>query len=167
MIEQAKIALQKVNKIAMGISGICITVIMAYGFLDVSSRYSFNRPLYGTYELSELLMAVVVFLTIASCQGENRHMRVDFLFPYMSKKVRLLTDIAAYICGMIVCGFMGWYSVAPALYSWEISEHTEGIIAFPIYPVKFIIVIGIILLGLQLLSDLITAVAKSRDRAEH
>lgn len=166
MLDRIRKAYSKVTRAAVFICGISIAVMMSYGFVDVWARYLFNRPLYGTYELSELLMVAVVFLSVAICQAEDRHMRVDFLFPYISRRVKRVLDCFAYICGITVCGFLAWYSVVPALYSWRIREHSEGIISFPVYPAKFVIVVGASLLGIQLLLDLASGIREFRRGSE-
>ena len=159
MVGKTRSVLSAINRASIAICSVSIAVMMAYGFVDVVGRYLFDRPLYGTYELSELLLAVVVFLSIASCQAEDRHMRVDFLLPYMSTRMRALIDGSAYACGVLICGFMAWYSIGPAVYSWEIGEHTEGMISFPVYPAKIVVPIGFALLGLQLAFDFLHAVS--------
>lgn len=151
---------------AMIISGVCIVVMMAYGFVDVLGRYFFSNPLYGTYELSELLLAIAVFLSLSSCQAEDRHMRVDFILPYLGSRMRATVDALAYVCGISVCLVMAYYSVPQALYSWSISEHTEGIISFPVYPAKICVPIGFSLLALQLAVDLLQTIGPGRKDAD-
>jgi TRAP-type C4-dicarboxylate transport system permease small subunit len=167
MLEKIRIGFRKVTWVAISISGLSIALMMGYGFFDVLSRDLFDRPFYGTFELSELLMVVAVFLSLASCQAEDRHMRVDFLFPYMNKAVRTVIDIFTYVCGIVLCGFLSWYTTEPALYSWSVRERTDGIISFPIYPVKIIIVVGVIILGIQLFLDLSAVIRGIRHGLRH
>ncbi len=153
------------NKVTWGtllVSMLSVAVMMGYGFVDVCGRYLFNRPLHGTFELSELLMVAVVFLSIASCQAEDRHMRVDFLLTGMSKRLRRVVDSIAYTCGIVVCGLLTWYSISPAWFSWSIREETMGIISFPVYPAKFAVVVGAGLLVGQLILDLVDTIRGSK-----
>jgi TRAP-type C4-dicarboxylate transport system permease small subunit len=162
MLEKVRKAYTKVTWIATLACMLSVLVMMVYGFVDVCGRYLFNRPLQGTFELSELLMVAVVFLALASCQAEDRHMRVDFLLTNMSKRVRAVVDSIAYMCGIVVCGLLAWYSIAPAWYSWSIREVTMGIISFPVYPAKFVVVVGAGLLVGQLTLDLVDTITGSK-----
>ena len=158
MLELMRKGFNKLTRVAMLFSMLSVAVMMGYGFVDVLGRYLFNRPLQGTFELSELLMVAVVFLSLASCQAEDRHMRVDFFVTQMNKRKRAVVDSIAYICGIVVCGSFSWYSISPAWHSWSIREVTMGIISFPIYPAKFAVVVGTGLLMVQLALDLFRTV---------
>lgn len=155
MLDKLRRGFSWVTRIAMFACGLSVAVMMSYGFADVSARFLFNRPLPGSFELSGLLMVVVVFLSLASCQAEGRHMRVDFLFGSMSKQVRAGVDRIAYVCGVVVCGLLAWCAAGPAWYSWNIREVSMGIIPFPVYPAKFVVVVGAVLLTVQHLLDLL------------
>lgn len=155
MFGKARRAFAYVNRIAMVGCELSVAVLMSYSLIDVSGRFLLNSPLPGTVEISALLMVAVVFLSLASCQAEGRHMRVDFLFPRMSKRVRVVADSTACICGMAVCGLLAWWSITPAWYSWTIREVSMGLIAFPVYPARFLVVVGTALLGVQLMLDLL------------
>jgi TRAP-type C4-dicarboxylate transport system permease small subunit len=154
MLEKIRKGYSKVTRIAMLVCMLSVAVMMSYGFVDVWGRFLFNHPLHGTFELSELLMVAVVFLSLASCQAQDRHMRVDFLFTIVSKRVRAVVESITCVCGIVVCGLLGWFSIGPAWYSWTIREVTWGIISFPVYPAKFVVVVGAGLLGVQLILDL-------------
>ena len=161
MLDKVRRGFGWVTRTAMLVCGVSVALMMGYGFADVSARFLFNHPLPGTFELSGLLMVVVVYLSLASCQAEGRHMRVDFLFGIMSTPVRAGVDRMAYACGMLVCGLFAWCAAGPAWYSWKIREVSMGIIPFPVYPSKFIVVVGATLLALQHLLDLLGTILGS------
>jgi TRAP-type C4-dicarboxylate transport system permease small subunit len=158
MLQNTRRAHAWVTWIALLVCELSVVVMAGYTFADVSGRFLFHRPLGGTIELCSLLMVAVVFLSLASCQAERRHMRIDFLVPMMSRRVRAVADSIAYVCGMLVCGLLAWCSITPAWYSWTIREVSPGRIAFPVYPAKFLVVVGAVLLWVQLLLDLVGAI---------
>jgi len=161
MLEKVRRGFGWVTRIAMFVCGLSVAVMMSYGFVDVSARFLFNRPLAGTVEISGPLMVAVVFLSLASCQAEGRHMRVDFLFGSMSKQVRAGVDRIAYVCGLVVCGLLAWCAAGPAWHSWKIREVSMGIIPFPVYPAKFVVVVGAVLLAVQFMLDLLGTIQGS------
>ena len=164
MLEKVQEIYGKVTRTAMLACMLCIVVMMVYGFGDVWGRFLFNHPFNGTFELSELLMVAVVFMSLASCQAEDRHMRVDFLSAVVGKRAQVVVDSIAYICGIVACGMIAWSSFPIAWDSWLIREVTEGIASFPVYPFKFLIVVGVVLLGMQLILDLADLITKGSKR---
>lgn len=153
--------LRYVNIGFTALAAFCIFVMMVYGFVDVVGRYAFNSPLYGTYELSQLLLATVVFLSLSICQAEDRHMRVDFLITHAGPRMRIALNGFAYLCGIIICAMTAYYSIPPALYSLDNSEFTYGVIRFPVYPVKILVVIGFSALAIQICLDLLVTILRS------
>ncbi len=61
---------------------VCLT------FLDVLLRYFFNRPLDGTIELTELVMVVVFFSSVAYTQWQKGHVTMDIITARLSAKNR-------------------------------------------------------------------------------
>jgi TRAP-type transport system small permease protein len=151
MLEKIKKVMGRIRGVILAVCGLSIAVMTIYGFIDVWARFLLNHPLYGTYEISEILLVVVVFLSVSACEAEGRHMRVDLIFPYISQTLHGVVDIIAYVCGIVTCGLLIFYIFPRALYSWQIGEHSEGIIPFPIYPSKIVIVVGLALLVIELL----------------
>jgi TRAP-type transport system small permease protein len=152
MLGKIEKALSRVDMVAIWVCGISLAVMVIYSFIDVMGRFLFHRPLYGTYELSgEILIVVVVFLSLSPCEGEKRHMRVDFIFPYISQKAIVMINCITYACGIVVCGLLLATCIGPAWDSWKIREFTAGIIEFPIYTARFAIVAGLALFVMRLL----------------
>ena len=135
---------------------VSLAIMMAYVFSDVVGRFLGFRTV-GTVETIELLMPWVVYLAAALCQLEKRHMRVDFLFTYISQKARTVIDVVSYVLGIAGFSVFGWYSAESAIMSWRVNEQTWGVLSLPVYPSKLVLVIGCYLFVLQLLVDLVAA----------
>ncbi|MEW5804478.1 MAG: TRAP transporter small permease [bacterium] len=152
MLEKIEKAISGVEMVIMWVCGISISIMVIYSFIDVWGRFLFRQPLYGTYELSgEILLVVVIFLSLAPCEAEKRHMRVDFIFPYISKTLQVVINCISFLLGIVVCGLLMVASFGPALYSWQIREFTTGIIPFPIYTAKIAIVVGLAIFVIRLI----------------
>ncbi|MBI2848486.1 MAG: TRAP transporter small permease [Chloroflexi bacterium] len=135
-----------------------LLIMMAYTFVTVIARYIFDYPVHGTVELTEQLMVAVVFLSIVGCQAAARHMRADFIFAFVGQKTKDVLNIIACLVGIIVCALIAWYSWTYAVYSWEVRESTWGVIRFPVYPAKFVVVLGSAMLFLQLTLEVIVLI---------
>ena len=152
----------KVVWVGMILAGISLLLMMAYGFTDVTMRNLFNHPLPGTVEFTELFMPVLALMGVAYCQVEKRHMRVDFLFGFMSEKIINIVNIFSYSAGTVAFSFVFWLSFNHALGSLYGREIAWGVIPFPIYVAKFAVALGILLFVVQLIFDLIHSAMKLR-----
>jgi TRAP-type C4-dicarboxylate transport system permease small subunit len=89
-------------------AALLLLALMLLTTVDVISRYIFNWPLRGAFEITELLLLTLIFagLPLASRAGE--HVTLDFidrpLAPWGRRLLRRLIDL---LCGVIVLG-LAW-----------------------------------------------------------
>lgn len=96
------------NRIANIISAIVIFIMMFYITADVLGRDIFSRPIPGTYEVSEMLMVLVVFLGLAYTQAMGGHIRTEVLLRFFPPRGRLIVEIISNLAFFIVFGFLVW-----------------------------------------------------------
>ena len=76
--------------------GVCIVgMILAIPLMlittfDVLGRGFFNKPIPGTLELSEYMLAIIILLGAAYTQQVQGHVGVDFLTTHFGKKTQLV-----------------------------------------------------------------------------
>ena len=63
---------------------ICIT------FIDVFLRYVFDKPIKGAYDLTAVMLVLVVFLGVAHTYNEKGHVSVDVISGRLSPKPKLV-----------------------------------------------------------------------------
>ena len=146
-------------------AGAMVFLMMLLVVANALLRFLFNAPIAGTLEITESLLTVLIFLSLALTQYEGGHVRVLLLVKRLPAPSRRIAKLAAMILGVV---FFAWCTYAAwgfAMKSLAVDEHEWGTIQFPLYPVKFVIVAGLLLLTIQFLLDAI-AVALGRDRHE-
>jgi len=74
---------------------------------DVVLRGFFNRPIHGTYELVELLLACAVFLALPAPFLRDEHIVVDVVDHYAPRAVPALKRLAS-IVAIVVLTVLGW-----------------------------------------------------------
>lgn len=137
------------------ISSLATFAMMVLVVCNVASRYLINRPITGTLEITESLLVVVIFLSVGITQYDGGHIRVTLLTRRMSPRFAHVANIICMLCGgafFAWCAYATWYF---ALQSYSFDEHEWGSIVFPLYPVKFIIFAGMVMLAIQFLLDAI------------
>ena len=61
------------------VSSLILLVMMALTFVDVVARYLFNRPLAGAFEVTELLLLVLIFAGLPLVTYADEHALMDFI----------------------------------------------------------------------------------------
>lgn len=140
-----------VASVALG--GLGLMLSMFLGVADIIGT-SLHSPVPGALELTESTMVLVVFGGLAYAQIRRSHIRVELVYLRAGPKVRSVMDVVAIVSGLVFFALLGWQGFNEALYSWSISEATSGIIRFPLYPARILLVFGTALMLLQLLLDL-------------
>jgi TRAP-type C4-dicarboxylate transport system permease small subunit len=65
---------------ALGVAASTILfALMLLTFVDVVGRYLFNRPLRGGFELTELLLLVLIFAGLPLVSRADEHVTMDFI----------------------------------------------------------------------------------------
>jgi TRAP-type C4-dicarboxylate transport system permease small subunit len=121
---------------------------------DVGSRYLFNSPITGTLEFTEFAMIVIIYLGLAYTQFLKAHIKIDFLIVRMPRRMRGFCDFISYLTGAILFGLIVWNGTGMFIYSFRTKEVTIGTLELPIYPVKFLIPVGSLILTIRFLIDM-------------
>lgn len=137
---------------------VAILVQMFYVSINVGGRYLFNQPAAGAMEASGEAMIYIVYLSLAFIQLGDNHIRIDFIFPIISAKTKGLIDISSCLIGMVFFSFLFWLSFKSAMHSLEINEVLWGSVTFPVYPQRFVVSLGSLMMTIQLLLDLIQTI---------
>jgi TRAP-type transport system small permease protein len=60
-------------------SAAVLAVLVVLTFADVGGRYLLNKPIYGAYELIEILMGALIFTALPVVTFDDRHITIDLL----------------------------------------------------------------------------------------
>lgn len=102
------------------------------------------------------LFSVVFLLGAAWTLKEDAHVRVDVMFDRMSSRVQRGINIGGALLLLLpFCVFVFWTSVPSIRNSWSIREMSPDPGGLPRYPIKALILVSVVLLGLQGISQLI------------
>lgn len=137
------------------ISAVATFVMMLLVVANVVGRYLFNKPVTGTLEFTESLLVIIIFLSVALTQYDGGHIRVNLLTRRLPKAwARVLTVIAMLVGAVFFawCAYAAWNF---AVQAYSFNEHEWGEVMFPLWPMKFVVFLGISLLALQFLLDAI------------
>lgn len=134
-----------------------LTIIMILISVDVVMRYILNSPIMGSYEITERLLFIAVFTSLAAAQEKKGHLHVTIFLKIMPKKAAY----AVYSIGLIIVGitsFVMTYAVyAKGVLQSIDKSYVTVILRIPLTPFYVIEVFCLIIFGLVLLLDGIKA----------
>ncbi len=116
---------------------------------EVVMRYVFNRPTNWGHESMTLIFGMQYILCGAYAHYAKSHVRVDVLYQALSPRNQARMDALTSLLFFLYVGVMtytGWFFYWESQKMWELS-FTDW--APPLYPVKFTVFLGSLLLLLQ------------------
>jgi TRAP-type C4-dicarboxylate transport system permease small subunit len=97
------------------IAAVALLGMVLMNVADVTLRSTFNAPIFGAYEIVELLLAAVAFLVIPEAFLRGNHITIeliDQLVPVRAVALLKATGMAATVAYLMV---LVWAMVQPAL----------------------------------------------------
>ncbi|MDO5728036.1 MAG: TRAP transporter small permease [Actinomycetaceae bacterium] len=129
----------------LGIVATVATVVMMLSIsADVFYRVFYRKSLAGLLEISETALVAAVFLGMAYTALTNSHVSVDLLTVRVKPKLARIFVLISWILVVVIVGWMVYATVLRAMHSTEEGEVRMGLIAWPLYPTRWIIVVGLV-----------------------
>jgi TRAP-type C4-dicarboxylate transport system permease small subunit len=82
--------------------------MMALTFVDVVLRYGFNRPLRGGFEVTELLLLVLIFAGLPLVSHADEHVTMDFIDRLLPARARELWQRAVQVLCAAIMFLLTW-----------------------------------------------------------
>jgi TRAP-type C4-dicarboxylate transport system permease small subunit len=147
---------EKFVRFVATIGMVFVLPLMLITTADVVGRGFFNKPIAGTFELSEYMLAVIILLGAAYTQQVKGHVAVDFLTSRFSNKNQALCQMLVLFLSLFIVTILVWQGFILGIEEKGVTDQLR----IPRAPFKILVGIGGCLLWLQLLFDFIDAIAK-------
>ena len=121
---------------------------------DALSRYAFNRPILGAFEITEkYLMVAAIFMGLSYGYRGGLFIRVTFLVDRLSGSARLLADHFAFLVSLLFCAVLLWATAVQGFRG--LHEDTElSTLPILVGPAYCLVPIGFLALTILMLVDL-------------
>ena len=136
-------------------AGVLVLVIIFIATYEVVMRKFFNSPTNWSIELITFLVLWFAFLALGITQRMGRHIHVDILVGHFSPRTRAiwsLITLTITLAFTVILGYYGWGHFSDALAIGQRSGSSWGPF---IAPVRFALSFGCIILGIQLVYELL------------
>ncbi len=110
------------------LAGAALFAIMALTFLDVGGRKLLDNSIPGSFEMTELLMVVVIFAALPLVSMRGEHVVFDSLDSYLSPRVLRLQKALINLliaAAMLALGWLMWRTGGQFLQSGETTAQLK------------------------------------------
>jgi TRAP-type transport system small permease protein len=112
-----------------GLLGIAASAIlmamMLLTFVDVVARYVFSRPLRGAFEVTELMLLVLIFAGLPLVSFTDEHAVMDFVDRVLSPRGLALTQRLVQAVSAAFMFLLGWLTWLKADRIWAYRDSTD------------------------------------------
>ena len=123
---------------ALGLtSGTVLFLMMMITAVDVIGRYVFNKPLAGGFEITEMLLAALIYCGLPLVSQRREHIVIDTFDPLMSARVKRALDVLAEIVCSLTLGGIGYLIFRRAVRVAEYGD-TTSVLKWPLAPVAYL-----------------------------
>ncbi|EGL83110.1 Tripartite ATP-independent periplasmic transporter DctQ component [Caldalkalibacillus thermarum TA2.A1] len=114
---------------------------------DVVGRFFFNRPIRGTFEMTELGIGLLIFFSLSYTHLCREHISIDFI---IKKFPKILQDVLDVVIRFIIF-------ILQLLISWKMMQYGSRVMAsnqitadlgLPLYPFVYLAAVGALLFAL-------------------
>lgn len=142
-------------------AGICVVTLLIT--IDVVLRL-LGHPILGSFEVTELILSVLVFASLAYTQREKGHIHVTMFVARLPLVPRLAVFGFMSVISTVVVAFVAYGAFSQAAKSVTTGGST-AVLEIPLYPFYLIEGIAMALFTVVLLLDTVRALAGMRSEA--
>ncbi len=153
MLEGAFKWVSAFNRLLGQIGMLFVIPLMLLTTADVISRDAFGKPIPGTFELSEYLLSILIFLGAAYTQQVKGHVGVDFLTSKMGRRAQLICSIITNSLCLFITILLSKEGLIRALQETTVSD----MLRIPQAPFRSLVFVA----GITLSLEFIMAIVKS------
>ena len=128
-------------------SAAVLFLMMFVTAVDVVGRYVFNKPLNGGFELTEMMLAALIYCGLPLVSKRREHIVIDTFDPLMSRRVKRAFDVFAEIVCSLTLGGIGYLIFRRAARVADYGD-TTNVLLLPLAPVAYLMGVMIVIAAL-------------------
>ena len=128
-------------------AGTVLFVMMVITAIDVFGRYVLNKPLPGGFEMTEIMLATLIYCALPLVSKQREHIVIDTFDFLMSPRVKRGFDIFADIACSLTLSGIGYLIFRRAIRVAEYGD-TTNVLKIPLAPVAYVMAVMIVIAAL-------------------
>ena len=118
-------------------SATVLFLMMLITAVDVVGRYVFNRPVNGAFEVTEMMLAALIYCGLPLVSQRREHIVIDTFDFMMSRRFKRALDVIAEIVCSLILGGIGYLIFRRAARVAEYGD-TTSVLRLPLAPVAYL-----------------------------
>ena len=99
--------------------------MMLLTFVDVVARYVFNRPVRGAFEVTELMLLVLIFAGLPLVSYADEHVTMDFIDRLVGRGARARLERGVHVVTTAIMLLLAWLVWLKADRIWGYRDATD------------------------------------------
>lgn len=128
-------------------ASLLLLCLMVLTFADVVARYLLNRPIRGAFEVTELLLLVLIFAGLPLVSHAEEHVTMDFIDRMLPPAVTAALVRVVHALVAAIFFFLGWQVMIKAGRISQYGDTTE-VLRIALGPFVYLMAVMIFLTGL-------------------
>jgi TRAP-type transport system small permease protein len=125
------------------VSAVVLFLMMLVTAVDVIGRYLFNKPLAGGFELTEMMLAGLIYCGLPLVSKRREHIVIDTFDAFMSRAVKRFFDVFADVVCFLTLSGIGYLIFRRAARVAEYGD-TTSVLKLPLAPVAYLMGVMIV-----------------------
>lgn len=146
---------QTMNRIASFV----LFLMMILTIMDVLGRKLLSHSVTGAVELTEFMLVIVIFFSLAQTEMKNGHVKVDLIMGRFGRRTQAIADMMTQCIGFLLCVVITWSTLIYAG-KMRISGEVSQDLWLPKFPFIYVVAVGCGILALALFAKFLVALAK-------
>lgn len=119
-------ALARRLELSLGVlAAVVLFAMMTLTFVDVILRYWFNAPIMGSFEVTEILMAVLIFCGLPLVSRRGEHVAIDTFDPFLPRLLQRTLPVLMNLACAAMLGGVAWLLAGRAARFAEAGDLTQ------------------------------------------
>jgi TRAP-type C4-dicarboxylate transport system permease small subunit len=111
---------------ALGVAASAILfAMMLLTFVDVVARYVFSRPVRGAFEVTELMLVVLIFAGLPLVSYADEHVTMDFIDRLLGPRARARLERGVHVVTTAIMALLAWLVWLKADRIWGYRDATD------------------------------------------
>lgn len=137
-----------------------LAAMMVLTASDVTLRYVFNRPIVGSFDLTEYMMAIVVSFSLAYCAFFKGHVSVDIVTSHFPQRAQAIIDSITSLLSTFLFALITWQSFIYMKLLFD-SGLKSTVLLIPRFPFAGLVCLGSAFLTVVLVADFLEFLSRA------
>jgi len=131
------------------LGGLLMSIVVVLFLMNIISR-EINKPIQGLLQLAVFTTIIVVYMGLAYCEEKDEHIKIEIVASRVSLLIKGKMKMIVKIIEIFILSIC-IYAVSLDVYSAYITKATiTGTVPMILWPVKSVVLVGLILFWLQI-----------------